>query len=277
MSGQADTILSAQRLNPVMIALLGVGGFTLLGWSILFFEAAGRGVGSNALLETICRPAAILGPRDAGEILRGLAYSAALWVTMSVAMMLPTASAMVLSYADAAQVRRQAGARAGSPLLLIGGYLAVWAAVSVGAALLQSVASAGISTLPIPASAATVFAGAAVGAAGFYQVSTLKLSCLAACRQPELKQDHASAFRLGIAQGVQCLGCCGPMMAIMMVMGTMNLVWMAVFSLVMALEKLIGTPRAAQIIGVLLLVVGAGISLSAVAPADLLSFALTGR
>ena len=47
-------------------------------------------------------------------------------------------------------------------------------------------------------------------------------------------------FRLGLRQGLYCLGCCWAMMLLMFAVGVMNVVWMAVLGVVMAIEK-IGT------------------------------------
>ena len=46
------------------------------------------------------------------------------------------------------------------------------------------------------------------------------------------------AFRMGLRQGVACLGCCWALMALAFVGGTMNLVWMGVATVLMATEKL---------------------------------------
>ena len=63
-------------------------------------------------------------------------------------------------------------------------------------------------------------------------------------------------FRLGLKQGLFCLGCCWAMMAVMFAVGLMNVVWMAGLGIVMTLEKL-GTGRAfTYTIGVVLIVAG---------------------
>ncbi len=50
--------------------------------------------------------------------------------------------------------------------------------------------------------------------AGLYQFSPLKHTCLARCRTPPgflrsfWRDGYAGAFRMGLAHGVFCLGCC---------------------------------------------------------------------
>ncbi len=48
-------------------------------------------------------------------------------------------------------------------------------------------------------------------------------------------------FRLGLRQGMLCLGCCWAMMALLFVTGAMNVVWMAALGVVMTMEKLATT------------------------------------
>ena len=59
------------------------------------------------------------------------------------------------------------------------------------------------------------------------------------------------------------MGCCGAMMAVLVALGAMNIVWMAVFSLVMAVEKIVATDRIATLVGIGLLLAGFALSLNA--------------
>ncbi len=45
------------------------------------------------------------------------------------------------------------------------------------------------------------------------------------------------AFRLGVAHGLFCIGCCWSMMLVMFGLGLGNLAWMLVLGGVMAIEK----------------------------------------
>ena len=46
-----------------------------------------------------------------------------------------------------------------------------------------------------------------------------------------------AAARAGISHGLYCLGCCWALMAVLAVVGLMNLAWMAVIAAVFFLEK----------------------------------------
>jgi predicted metal-binding membrane protein len=47
----------------------------------------------------------------------------------------------------------------------------------------------------------------------------------------------AGVFKLGMEQGVWCLGCCWALMLIMLAVGSMNVIWMAALTLFAFLEK----------------------------------------
>jgi predicted metal-binding membrane protein len=44
---------------------------------------------------------------------------------------------------------------------------------------------------------------------------------------------------MGLHHGVYCLGCCWSLMVVLFVVGTMNLVWMGLLSLVIFVEKIV--------------------------------------
>lgn len=46
-----------------------------------------------------------------------------------------------------------------------------------------------------------------------------------------------AAARAGMSHGLYCLGCCWALMAVLAVVGLMNLAWMAVIAVVFFLEK----------------------------------------
>jgi predicted metal-binding membrane protein len=91
----------------------------------------------------------------------------------------------------------------------------------------------------LPAASGAIFV-----VAGLYQFTPLKAACLRACRGPLdfiLSHDFGggsrSGFRAGLVHGAYCLGCCWALMTVLIVVGLMNLVWMAGLAVVFALEK----------------------------------------
>jgi len=80
--------------------------------------------------------------------------------------------------------------------------------------------------------------------AGLYQFSPMKAACLARCRSPlafflsEWRGGMTGALHMGLKHGLDCLGCCWALMLLAFVGGTMNLIWMALATVLMTLEKL---------------------------------------
>ena len=154
----------------------------------------------------------------------------AMWTAMMTAMMLPSASPLVLLYAGALRTRgaEHAAARV---YALASGYVLVWVLFSIAATALQRLLSAALMLTPMMEPATPWVAAALLGAAGLYQLTPLKGACLRVCRSPlaYLLQhwgsgDAASAFRMGLGHGLYCLGCCWAMMLLLFAGGVMNLV-----------------------------------------------------
>lgn len=274
---------SLPRPSPHVVAVVAIAILVLGAWAALVVEAMRLGSGPDAFLQALCRPGARTDAATGAALLGGVALAALLWMAMSVAMMLPTAVPMVLGFVDLLDRRGGTAARSSAaPLLLVAGYLAVWAVVALGAALLQAGFGWIAALVALPDAAAAILAGAVVGAAGLYQFSTWKMAFLGACRHPlpdldrGFAPDAAAVLRLGVGQGLRCLGCCGPMMAIMLVAGAMNLAWMGLFALMMTLEKMTEGPLVPRIVGVLLVAGGLALGISAVGIGPVVAFLLRG-
>ena len=176
-----------------------------------------------------------------------------MWAAMILAMMLPTAGPMILTYAEIADTAARKGEPVVSPLVLTTGYVAVWIGFAVAAATLQgTLARAGWLD---GGSVSRVAGGAIFIVAGAYQFSALKRSCLTQCQRPfpfffsNWTEERAAVFRLGLRQGLYCLGCCWAMMGVMFAVGTMNVVWMAALGVLMTIEKLSATARFSHAVG----------------------------
>jgi predicted metal-binding membrane protein len=62
---------------------------------------------------------------------------------------------------------------------------------------------------------------------------------------------------MGFSHGLYCLGCCWILMALLFVVGAMNLVWVAALTAVVLVEKLFPAgPWVARILGLLLVAYG---------------------
>jgi predicted metal-binding membrane protein len=91
--------------------------------------------------------------------------------------------------------------------------------------------------------------GLAIALAGLYQLSPLKDVCLTKCRTPlsfiinSWRDGFVGAFRMGLAHGVYCLGCCWLLFVILFPLGMTNVVAMALITLLIFAEKSLSIGR----------------------------------
>jgi predicted metal-binding membrane protein len=241
-----------------------------LGWlySALVFAGMDGSFGGFGLsaVQALCRPLS-----SPSWSVSTIAILALMWGAMTLAMMLPSAAPMILTYAGIADTAAHKNENIVSPFALAAGYAAVWMIFAVLAALIQTML---IQVALLDASMRSesgLFSSAIFIGAGLYQFSRLKHSCLSHCQQPfpfffaNWATTPSGVFCLGVKQGLYCLGCCWAMMLVMFTVGVMNVVWMAGIGVIMTIEKLLAGRRFAHVIGVMLIVVGASIGLAAFA------------
>ena len=225
---------------------------------------------ARAFADALCQPSFGRLPIVAGGGIADAAIVFVMWVAMTLAMMLPTAASMILTYADIADTAAVKGTPVVSPIVLIAGYASVW----LGFALVATALQLGLMHValvdPAMGTASPLFAGAIFLAAGAYQFSQLKEACLTRCQRPfpfffaRWSTQASGVFRLGLMQGVFCLGCCWAMMLVMFAVGVMNIVWMVIVGMVMAVEKIGSTTRFSRIVGSVFAVVGVALVVSSV-------------
>jgi len=164
-----------------------------------------------------------------GMDLGPLAWYLGLWVTMTAAMMLPSVGPMALAYADLA--RRP---RAGTAFFLAG-YLVAWTGYGLVAYAVYGALRPG----------SRFVAGAALAAAGLYELTPLKSVCLRQCRSPlhfvlgRWRPGRLGALRMGTEHGAYCVGCCFGLMLVLFVLGLMSLVWAALVAALVFAEKVL--------------------------------------
>ncbi len=258
-SGALAPIRLLSRPKPIALACIAV--LAAAGWAAL-----GLMLADTSLFAALCRPSFGASSPDAAQA--GLVF--AMWCAMALAMMLPTAAPMILTYAELAGTAAEKREPAASPLVLAAGYVAVW----FGAALLLTVLQLilmRVSLLdPAMASASPLFSGAVFIAAGLYQFSALKHACVTQCQHPfrfffaNWTAEPRGVFRLGLRQGLYCLGCCWAMMLLMFAVGVMNVAWMAALGAVMAVEKINTTTRFSRVLGAVFILAGAAFIVTSV-------------
>jgi predicted metal-binding membrane protein len=173
--------------------------------------------------------------------LRHTTMLAAMWIVMMAGMMTPSVSPALLIYA--AVMRRYEGPRAALRVYpMAAGYLLVWTAFSIGAALLQRVLSVGI--LSPMMEVTTPWAAALLLVAAAYQMTPFKATCLDSCRSPiefissHMRSGASGAFQMGLRHGLLCVGCCWALMLLLFAGGVMNLWTIGALTLFVLVEKL---------------------------------------
>jgi predicted metal-binding membrane protein len=231
--------------RPQDIAIVCIFLISGLGWLTLGLMVSGMGADGPAWLAALCQPlfgsAASVSAWPVVDFLLVLG----MWSAMALAMMLPTAAPMILTYAQIAETAAAKGETVVSPPVIAAGFLVVWLGFALIASLLH-VALTRASLLDATfGSVNTLFAGGILLAAGLYQFSALKQACLAKCQHPfPFFFANWSDTRKGV-------------------FGVMNIVWMAVLGVIMALEKLSTTPRLSRAVGIVLGLAGLAFIISA--------------
>ena len=161
-------------------------------------------------------------------------------------MMVPSATPTILIYAKVNQNRRQNSLAYVSTSVFLFGYLLAWTAFSMVATIGNwLIHTQGFLTGMMGASTSNILGAALLIAAGIYQWTPFKYSCLNHCRTPlgfimtEWKEGKLGAITMGVKHGSYCVACCWLLMALLFVLGVMNLLWISLLAGFVLLEKLL--------------------------------------
>jgi predicted metal-binding membrane protein len=205
------------------------------------------------------------------------AYAAlmfAMWWVMMVAMMVPSATPMLLLFARINRKERANDRPYVRTGIFAAGYLIVWGVFGITATALQWLLEQLGLLSPMMVATSYWLGGAILFLAGLWQLSPIKRVCLRHCRSPlsfvvqSWRPGSLGAFRMGLEHGAYCLGCCWFLMGLLFFGGIMNLFWIAGLAVYVLLEKTIPFGHwlgrivgiAAVVGGVLMFASAAGIS-----------------
>ncbi|QAU34901.1 DUF2182 domain-containing protein [Janthinobacterium sp. 17J80-10] len=170
-------------------------------------------------------------------------FTLAMWVVMMIGMMVASATPVLLLFA-AAHARRGGGRVPLAVLAFALGYLLAWSGFALCAVLAQWALHQAALLSPQMALSSAQAGGAVLVAAGLYQMTPLKRACLQHCQSPlgfllsHWREGIGGALQMGMRHGAWCLGCCWALMAVLFVVGVMNLAWVAALAVFILLEKL---------------------------------------
>ncbi len=187
-----------------------------------------------------------------------------MWAVMMAAMMIPSATPMIHAYnttiTSASRIRSPS--HIGSTPLFVAGYLFAWSGFAAAAAGTQWVLHDASLVDAMGTSTSRWIAGPILVLAGVYQFSRLKNACLGKCRTPlgfllsEWRAGRGGAFVMGIHHGSLCIGCCWALMALLFVLGVMNLWWIVLVATVVLIEKVTRNDALPRVLGVVLVAWG---------------------
>jgi predicted metal-binding membrane protein len=189
-----------------------------------------------------------------------------MWVVMMMTMMLPSLVPMLWRYRQA--VAATSETRLDRLTAIVGaGYFFVWMAFGIAAYPLGVMLAAVEMQQPALASSVPIAASVVVMIAGALQFTAWKAHHLACCRAAPthvhpMPTEAGTAWRHGLRLGVHCSYCCAGLMAILLVIGVMDLRTMAFLTAAITIERL--APAGERVAGAIgAVVVGAGLLLVA--------------
>jgi predicted metal-binding membrane protein len=186
-----------------------------------------------------------------------------MWAVMMVAMMVPSAAPMVMAFASMDRRQRRGKDSLGSTAIFAAGYAVIWSVFALATTVTQWGLHEATLLSPMMVLENAVLGSVLLIGAGAYQLSPLKSACLNQCRSPlgflmnEWRDGPKGALSMGLRHGAYCLGCCWMLMALLFVLGVMNLLWIAALSAFVLAEKIVpGSRWLSRSSGVLLMVWG---------------------
>jgi predicted metal-binding membrane protein len=186
-----------------------------------------------------------------------------MWLVMMIAMMTPSVSPLILVFAKINRERKQQNHPFAHVALLMTGYFLVWAAFSLAATSLQWFLQQISLLSPDMKTTSKVLGSMILITTGIFQFTPLKQTCLAHCRSPlnfvlqHWKDGKLGALRMGLENGLYCLGCCWMLMVLLFVTGIMNLLWVSIIAMFVLFEKMLsGFKWIPYLAGILLILYG---------------------
>ncbi|HEY4032651.1 MAG TPA: DUF2182 domain-containing protein [Ktedonobacteraceae bacterium] len=163
------------------------------------------------------------------------------WTVMMVAMMFPALAPTVSMRFETLRQRTSNTMACFHLLIFLVGYLLIWTIFGLPVFFLSLISEYLVFHNP------TLGIGLGIAllvAIGVYQMTPFEkhfLSCCnpsLGCHTEILSFDTMlSHLKTGLQHGIHCLGCCGGLMLVMVVVGLMNLPWMVLLTVLIFLEK----------------------------------------
>ena len=163
------------------------------------------------------------------------------WTIMMIAMMFPALAPTASVQFETRRQQTNSAMACSSLLIFLVGYLLIWTVFGLPVFFLSLLNERLI--LHTPPLGIGLDITLLVGI-GVYQMTPLEKRFLSCCNptlgchtempSPNITLSH---LKTGLMHGIHCLGCCGGLMLVMVVVGLMNLPWMVLLTMLIFLEK----------------------------------------
>lgn len=227
----ADAILEAVQRRDRRVVLASLAAVIVIAWLYLFDLVRAGGFGT------------VLSPVGRPWRAADFAATAAMWIAITAGMMLPSTVPVVSLFLRVDRQWHEGKGLSYRVALFVVGYLATWTLIALAAAALQwQLAERALLSMGSPAAGS--YLGAALFVlAGLYEWTPIKRGCLRHCQSPlrfimdQYGPGAFGAFRMGVAHGVVCIGCCWALVLLLFAGGVLNLLWVAVLAAVALVQK----------------------------------------
>jgi predicted metal-binding membrane protein len=230
-----------------IIVVLAVAFLTASAWSYLLWLSTDMGMGGMDMtgLRMIPSGMGLMMPADMPWQAVEFAFVFAMWTVMMVGMMTPSAAPMFLMYA---RIGRQAEAQSrplAATVWFAIGYFLVWIVFSLFATLVQYALEPSALLDFTMATTSNMLGGFVFVVAGLM-------------RHGGYRRDAWGSIILGLRHGAYCVGCCWALMALLLVGGVMNVLWIVLLALLAFLERVTSMGRLLpRLTGIVLIAGGA--------------------
>jgi predicted metal-binding membrane protein len=259
---------AAVRRRDRAVIVLAIALVTALVWSYLFWLSADMEMGGMDMtgLRMIPSGMGLMMPTAMPWRVMEFGFVFSMWTVMMVGMMTPSAAPMFLMYARVGRQTQAPGRPLSATVWFAIGYFLVWIAFALFATSVQWALERTALLDFTMATTDNVLGGLIFVAAGLYQWTRLNDLCLTECQRPfefvmrhgGYRRDASGCIALGFRHGAYCVGCCWALMALLLVGGVMNVLWIVLLALLAFLERVTSMGRLiARLAGIVLVAGGA--------------------
>ena len=167
-----------------------------------------------------------------------------MWIVMMFAMMMPTTFNFLLIFNQMRSNMKTHHSPKTELAILATTYFLLWTLFSIAAVSLQYILHNANIVDMMGIIKNNNIAASLILFAGIYQFTNLKNICLEKCRNPlsfimgTKINGMGSIVKIGLSNGIFCIGCCWVLMLLLFVNGVMNLLWVLIITIAVLAEKI---------------------------------------